>query len=76
MEFIVTALHNVDKLQVFINGTLHITIPRHRFAGLQSWNCHGKHWHIEIKLEAAGRLHLEYDHERLWEDVIGMLEQL
>lgn len=72
---IVTAKSDSEDIRIYINGILHLRIPRDEDMKLQSW-VEGDSKMYVIELWVKGHQdHMAYDNKSLWVDILKVLDQ-
>jgi hypothetical protein len=72
----VTSRGDSEDIRIYIDGILHIRLPRDKDVSLQSWvEGHSKKYLIEIHCKNHSNL-IEYDNKKLWVDVLTQFEKI
>ena len=72
----VTSKSDSEDIRIYIDGVLHIRIPRDKNMYLHSWiEGHSKKYIIKIGVEKHIDL-FEYDNKKLWVDILAQFEKI
>jgi hypothetical protein len=71
----VTCKSDSEDIRIYINGILHLRLPRDKNIKLQSWiEGHTKTYNIEIWCANHQDL-MSYDNKTLWSDILKILDE-
>lgn len=71
----VTCKSDSEDIRIYINGILHLRLPRDKNTKLQSWiEGHTKQFIIEIWCANHQDL-MSYDNKELWKDILKILDE-
>jgi hypothetical protein len=72
----VTEKSDSEDIRIYIDGILHIRIPRDKNLKLHSWiEGHSKKYLIEIHCENH-LIFYEYDNKKLWSEILKIFDKI
>jgi hypothetical protein len=72
---VVTCKSDSEDIRIFVDGILHLRIPRDKNIKVQSWvEGHTKTFIIEIWCKNH-QDHMSYDNKKLWSDILSVLDE-
>ena len=71
----VSISRSIESIKVYIDGLLHLHIPRDKYVAFQSWVWPQRKFYVlEIYLKDSDTMIVEYDKREMFEEVIQALD--
>lgn len=64
-----------DKLRIYIDDFIHISISLTDLVGIQSYSYKGNRWYIDFYTKTT-KIECWYTNKQIWEDILKQIDQI